>query len=184
MVVTHNAMEGGVFEIVPKRFADERGFFSEVWNDEMRRLTGLDHGFVQDNHSLSVNSGVLRGLHYQLPPAAQAKLVRVTRGAIYDVVVDIRRSSPTFGCWQGLEVSAERWNQLFVPEGFAHGFVTLEPNTEVQYKVSADYSPEHERAVRFDDPALGIAWPLRGDRLILSDKDKAAPLLAEADLFE
>jgi dTDP-4-dehydrorhamnose 3,5-epimerase len=176
-------LEGGVIEILPRRIADERGFFSEVWNAEMQRVTGVS-GFVQDNHSMSVRPGVLRGLHYQLAPKAQAKLVRVTRGAIYDVVVDVRRSSPGFGRWQGVRLSAESWNQLFVPVGFAHGFVTLEPETEVQYKVTAPYDPASERSVRFDDPAIGVAWPTSALELTLSAKDRSAPLLADAEVFE
>lgn len=179
----HRHLDGGLTEIVPRRITDERGFFSEVWNEAMQRLTGFTDGFVQENHSRSVAAGVLRGLHYQLPPFAQAKLVRVTRGAIFDVVVDIRRSSPGFGRWQGVTVSAEQWNQLFVPAGFAHGFLTLEADTEVQYKVSARYSAEHERTICFDDPAIGIEWPTLAGALTLSDKDRAAPLLADAELF-
>jgi len=127
-----------------------------------------------------VEAGVIRGLHYQVPPVAQAKLVRVVRGAIFDVAVDIRHGSPSFGRWVGLEVSAEAWNQILVPPGFAHGFMTLQPNTEVIYKVSAPYSPQHDRAIRWDDPAIGIDWPLEARTPILSDKDRAAPLLADA----
>jgi dTDP-4-dehydrorhamnose 3,5-epimerase len=170
-----------VLEIVPARHGDARGFFSEVWSAPALAAAGVETRFVQDNHSFSAEAGVLRGLHYQEPPAAQAKLVRVIRGAIYDVAVDIRRGSPTFGRWVGLRVSAQAWNQILVPEGFAHGFVTLEPATEVLYKVSAPYSPKHDRGIRFDDPAIGITWPLAGRAPILSDKDRAAPLLADAD---
>jgi len=169
----------GVLEIRPHRFADERGFFSEVWSKERWCQAGIDVDFVQDNHSLSKQRGVLRGLHYQAPPMAQAKLVRVTRGAVFDVAVDIRTGSPTFGQWVSTTLSAELWNQLFVPAGFAHGFVTVEPNTEVEYKVSALYSAEHDRAIRFDDPDIAIEWPIAGAELILSDKDRAAPRLAE-----
>jgi dTDP-4-dehydrorhamnose 3,5-epimerase len=169
-----------VVEIVPERFADARGFFSETWNAPALAAEGVDVDFVQDNHSLSRDAGVLRGLHYQEPPFAQAKLVRVVRGAIFDVAVDIRAGSPTFGRWVGLIVSAEAWNQILVPEGFAHGFVTLEPDCEVIYKVSSPYSREHDRAIRWDDPAIGVEWPLGGGEPILSDKDRAAPLLAEA----
>jgi dTDP-4-dehydrorhamnose 3,5-epimerase len=131
---------------------------------------------------MSAAKGVLRGLHYQLPPAPQAKLVRVTRGSIYDVAVDIRRESPTFGRWVGLVLSAELWNQALIPAGFAHGFVTLEDNVEVQYKVSAPYRPDLDRAIRFDDAAIGIEWPIGGDAVQLSAKDQAAPKLADADL--
>ncbi|HEY0312465.1 MAG TPA: dTDP-4-dehydrorhamnose 3,5-epimerase [Allosphingosinicella sp.] len=167
-------------EIVPQRFADRRGFFSETWSAPALAAEGIEVPFVQDNHSLSVEAGVVRGLHYQVPPAAQAKLVRVVRGAIFDVAVDIRHGSPTFGGWVGLVISAEAWNQILVPPGFAHGFMTIEPNTEVVYKVSAPYSPEHDRAIRWDDPAIGIDWPLEGRTPILSDKDRGAPLLADA----
>jgi dTDP-4-dehydrorhamnose 3,5-epimerase len=169
-----------VLEIVPQKFGDARGFFSETWSGPALAQHGIDVAFVQDNHSLSVEAGVLRGLHYQEPPYAQAKLVRVVRGAIWDVAVDIRPGSRTFGRWVGLHLSAEAWNQILVPEGFAHGFVTLEPNTEVVYKVSAPYSREHDRGIRWNDPALGIDWPLEGRTPILSDKDRTAPLLAEA----
>jgi dTDP-4-dehydrorhamnose 3,5-epimerase len=170
----------GLLELRPRRFGDERGFFSEVWNQERFAEAGIVTRFVQDNVSLSRRKGVVRGLHFQVAPEAQAKLVRVSRGAIFDVGVDIRRSSPTFGRWAGLVLSAEQWNQLFVPEGFAHGFVTLEEDTEVSYKVSAPYSPEHERAIRFDDPAIGIDWPIEAAPL-LSARDSSAPLLSEID---
>jgi dTDP-4-dehydrorhamnose 3,5-epimerase len=169
-----------ILEIVPARHGDHRGFFSEVYVAPALAAQGIDTIFVQDNHSFSAEAGVLRGLHYQAPPAAQAKLVRVIRGAIYDVAVDIRLGSPTFGHWVGLTVSAEAWNQILVPEGFAHGFVTLEPATEVLYKTSAPYSPAHDRGIRWDDPAIGVDWPLEGREPILSDKDRAAPLLADA----
>jgi dTDP-4-dehydrorhamnose 3,5-epimerase len=167
-------------ELTPRRFGDERGFFSEVWNHARFAEAGIPTQFVQDNVSLSRSKGVLRGLHFQTPPAAQAKLVRVSRGSIFDVGVDIRRSSPTFGRWAGVVLSAEKWNQLYVPEGFAHGFVTLEDDTEVTYKVSAAYCPEHDRSIRFDDPAIGIDWPLDGEP-VLSDKDAKAPLLADVE---
>jgi dTDP-4-dehydrorhamnose 3,5-epimerase len=173
----------GVLEVRPKRIGDERGFFSEVWNRAAWLAAGLPGvEFVQDNHSRSAR-GVLRGLHYQLPPRAQDKLVRVSRGVVFDVVVDVRRSSPTFGRWVGLTLSAAEWNQLFVPAGFAHGFLALEPDSEVQYKVSAPYSAELERAIRPDDPAVGIEWPLPATDLLLSAKDRSAPLLAQAELF-
>lgn len=169
----------GVVEILPPRHGDHRGFFSEVWNAVALSENGIDTSFVQDNHSYSTEVGILRGLHYQVPPMAQSKLVRVTRGAIFDVAVDIRHGSPTFGRWVGLTISAAAWNQILVPEGFAHGFVTLEPDTEVIYKVSAPYSPAHERAIRYDDPAIGIDWPLAGKTPTLSAKDAAAPGLGE-----
>lgn len=174
----------GVLEIVPRRFSDNRGFFSEVYSAKDFRDAGIDLVFVQDNHSMSVHRGVLRGLHYQLPPRAQDKLVRVVRGAILDVAVDIRRSSPSFGKWTAVELSAENWNQLFVPKGFAHGFVTLTEDTEVLYKVTDVYSPAHDRAIRFDDPRIAVRWPFEPDGLILSDKDRKAPLFEAADVFD
>lgn len=173
-----------VLEINPARFGDERGFFSETYNAKSFAELGLNQIFVQDNHSLSAKAGVLRGLHYQLSPHAQDKLVRVVRGAIFDVAVDIRRSSSTFGKWVGIEVTAEKWNQILVPRGFAHGFVTLEPDTEVIYKVTDFYAPECDRSIRFDDPEIGISWPVEMESLTLSDKDRTAPLLAEAELFD
>lgn len=169
-----------VLEIRPRKHGDHRGFFSEVWSAPALAEQGVALSFVQDNHSFSASAGVLRGLHYQEPPVAQAKLLRVIRGAIFDVAVDIRHGSATFGKWVGLVVSAAEWNQILVPEGFAHGFVTLQPETEVLYKVSAPYSPEHDRGIRWDDPAIGIEWPLSGTAPILSEKDRTAPLLADA----
>ena len=179
--VRHLSLDG-LLELRPRRIADERGFFSEVWNAAEWRDAGIDLAFVQDNHSLSRSSGVLRGLHYQIEPFAQDKLVRVTRGAVFDVAVDIRRGSASFGQWEAVVLSDVEWNQLLIPRGFAHGFVTLEPDTEVQYKVTAPYSAAHDRAIRFDDPAVGIDWPVPLDAIILSDKDRAAPLLANAEL--
>jgi dTDP-4-dehydrorhamnose 3,5-epimerase len=170
----------GVLEIRPARFGDPRGFFSETWNKAAMAASGLAFDFVQDNHSMSAARGVVRGLHFQLPPAAQDKLVRVSKGAIFDVAVDIRRASPTFGHWVGVELSAAKWNQLLIPTGFAHGFMTLEENCEVQYKVTAPYAPELEQSIRWDDPEIGIEWPAMGD-LTLSDKDAAAPMLADLD---
>jgi dTDP-4-dehydrorhamnose 3,5-epimerase len=174
----------GVLEILPPKFGDARGFFSEVYKSSDFKAAGLDFTFVQDNHSYSAAKGVLRGLHYQVPPAAQDKLVRVIRGAIFDVAVDIRRSSPDFGKWIGLEISAGAWNQILVPRGFAHGFITLEADTEVIYKVSGLYAPEHDRAIRYDDPEIGIDWPLPAGMIQVSDKDRAAPRLADAELFD
>ncbi|WP_331376972.1 dTDP-4-dehydrorhamnose 3,5-epimerase [Sinorhizobium chiapasense] len=174
----------GVLEIVPRKFSDERGFFSETYNAETLLAHGIALTFVQDNHSYSAMAGTVRGLHYQLPPRAQAKLVRVVRGRAFDVVVDIRRGSSTFAQWVGVELSAEKWNQILVPVGFAHGLVTLEPETEVLYKVSEHYSAEHDRAIRFDDPQIGIRWPVAPDRLCLSAKDRDAPLLANASLSD
>lgn len=169
----------GLLEIRPKQYGDERGFFSEVWNSTTWQADGIDVEFVQDNHSYSAQAGVLRGLHYQLAPCVQTKLVRVVRGRIFDVAVDIRPTSPSFGKWLGVELSAVQWNQLLVPGGFAHGFLTLEPECEVLYKVSAPYNRDLERAIRFDDPQLGIVWPLEGFDLTLADRDRAAPTLAE-----
>ncbi|RWP10338.1 MAG: dTDP-4-dehydrorhamnose 3,5-epimerase [Mesorhizobium sp.] len=173
----------GVLEIVPERFGDARGFFAETYSEERFSDAGLELRFVQDNHSYSAASGVLRGLHYQLPPRAQDKLLRVVRGRIFDVAVDIRRSSKTFGKWAAVEISAEKGNQILVPKGFAHGFVTLVADTEVLYKVTDSYSPEHDRAIRFDDPAIGIEWPPTAGEFQLSDKDLKAPTLAAAEVF-
>lgn len=172
---------GGVLEIVPDRLGDARGFIAETYNAERFARHGIGCRFVQDNQSTSGPALTLRGLHFQAPPFAQAKLVRVLRGRILDVAVDIRRGSPGFGRAVATEISAERFNQVFVPIGFAHGFLTLEPETVVFYKVSAPYSKAHDRAVRWDDRAIGIDWGL-GDRVpVLSDKDRAAPLLAEIE---
>lgn len=172
----------GVLEIRPRRIGDERGFFSETWNQADWSKAGIDLAFVQDNHSRSAK-GVLRGLHYQLPPMAQDKLVRVTRGSVFDVAVDIRRQSDTFGKWFGIVLSADEWNQLLVPAGFAHGFVALEDGTELQYKVTAPYSPEHERCIRHDDPTIAIDWPFAPDERILSAKDRGAASFENAELF-
>lgn len=174
----------GVVEVIPDRFGDERGFFSEVYNMAVWTQNGIPVEFVQDNHSLSVSAGVLRGLHYQTPPFAQAKLVRVVRGAVFDVAVDIRRNSPTFGKWVGIEISAEKGNQLYIPSGYAHGFLTLEPNTEFLYKVSNYYSPAHDHSIRFDDPEIGVEWPIADTQPLLSEKDRNAPFLSEAEVFE
>lgn len=173
----------GVLELRPRRLGDARGFFSETWNEREMRKLGLAFDFVQDNHSFSAAKGVLRGLHYQLPPHAQDKLVRVVKGSILDVAVDIRKGSPSFGRWIAVEISAAAWNQILVPKGFAHGFVTLEPATEVVYKVTDYYSAEHDRSIRFDDPDIGIAWPQPVSELQLSDRDRTAPRLAEAEVF-
>ncbi|MBZ9702484.1 MULTISPECIES: dTDP-4-dehydrorhamnose 3,5-epimerase [unclassified Mesorhizobium] len=173
----------GLLEIIPKRHGDARGYFTETWNAARFAEAGLELAFVQDNHSYSAAAGVVRGLHYQLPPRAQDKLLRVVRGSVLDVAVDIRRSSPTFGKWVALEVSAEKGNQILVPKGFAHGFMTLVPHTEVLYKVTDTYSPEHDRSIRFDDPAIGIEWPPPPGGFQLSDKDLKAPLLAAAEVF-
>jgi len=165
--------------IEPKVFGDHRGFFTESYNKEMFKQNGIDIEFIQDNHSLSQQAGTLRGMHYQLNDKAQTKLVRVTRGAIYDVILDIRKSSPTYGEWQGFILSADNKRQLLVPKGFAHGFCTIVENTEVQYKVDELYSPEHDRGIAWNDPALNIDWPFNNP--VLSDKDTKHPTLAEAD---
>ena len=172
----------GMLEIKPPCFADDRGFFSETWNEAAFDEAGIRAAFVQDNHARSRLRGTLRGLHYQVPPMSQGKLVRVVRGGIFAVAVDIRRSSAAFGRWESLEVSEKAWNQMFVPRGFAFGYVTLEDDTDVIYKVTQQYSPAHERAVRFDDPAIGIAWPI-ATGLTISDRDRGAPLLAAAEVF-
>ena len=165
--------------LLPKKFDDHRGFFSETYSSRTFGDAGVNVAVVQDNHSLSFEKGTVRGLHFQIPPFAQAKLIRVTRGAIFDVAVDIRQGSPTYGQHVSATISAEAWNQIFVPTGFAHGFVTLEPNTEVLYKVSDFYSTEHDRGLRWNDPALAIPWPIAYADAILSDKDRAQPLLAD-----
>ncbi|HZG59611.1 MAG TPA: dTDP-4-dehydrorhamnose 3,5-epimerase [Anoxybacillus sp.] len=167
------------FLIEPKVFGDHRGFFMESYNDKVFKELGFNYEFVQDNHSLSVEVGTLRGLHYQLEPYAQTKLVRVIRGAIYDVIVDIRKGSPTYGEWQGFILSEGNKRQLLVPKGFAHGFCTIVPNTEVLYKVDNYYSPEHDRGICWNDPDLNIDWPTNSP--ILSEKDSKHPRLAEAE---
>ena len=162
--------------IVPRRSSDRRGFFGETYSRRQYAEMGVDVEFVQDNHSLSQDVGTLRGLHFQAPPAAQGKLVRCGRGAIFDVTVDIQRGSPTYGLWEGYELTAENGHQLYVPVGFAHGFVTLEPDSEIVYKCTDYYAPETEGAVRWD--SCGIEWPLNGTP-ILSEKDVAAPPLKD-----
>jgi dTDP-4-dehydrorhamnose 3,5-epimerase len=170
--------------ITPRRFGDHRGFFSEVYSQRRFAEHGLELEFVQDNHSRSDRVGVLRGLHYQIPPKAQDKLVRVVRGAILDVAVDLRRASPTFGEHVTVELSAENWRQVLVPRGFAHGFVTRTADTEVLYKVTADYAPELERGIAWDDPDLAIDWGIAQPNVILSDRDRNHPRLASVqDLF-
>jgi dTDP-4-dehydrorhamnose 3,5-epimerase len=169
----------------PKKHGDARGFFSEVYNSSDWNKAGLEFTFVQDNHSYSAAVGTLRGLHFQTPPFAQAKLVRVAHGRILDIAVDIRRSSPTFGKHVAVELSAENWRQLLVPIGFAHAFITLEPDVEVLYKTTAPYSAAHDRGVAWDDPAIGIAWPSLTEGPVLSDKDRRWPRLKDApELFE
>lgn len=167
--------------IKPPRFEDERGWFQETYNRRSAASQGVDVEFVQDNHSLSRPVGTLRGLHFQTPPHGQAKLVRCVRGRILDVAVDVRKGSPTYRRWVSAELSAENGAQLFVPAGYAHGFVTLEPDCEVIYKVSDFYAPECDSGIRFDDPDVGISWPFLADELVLSPKDRALPLLSEFD---
>jgi len=163
----------------PKVFGDYRGFFMESYNSQVFEELGLSYTFIQDNHSLSAEAGTLRGLHYQLNPFAQTKLVRAVRGAIYDVIVDIRKESPTYGQWQGFILTEENKRQLLVPRGFAHGFCTLVKNTEVIYKVDNYYSAEHDRGISWNDPHLNIDWTVREP--ILSEKDTKHPDLNEAE---
>ncbi|PPQ37130.1 dTDP-4-dehydrorhamnose 3,5-epimerase [Rhodoblastus acidophilus] len=178
-------MEHQTFEIAgpvlltPKKFGDARGFFSETYNERaFAPLIGAQR-FVQDNQSLSGPVGTLRGLHFQIDPMAQGKLVRVVRGAIFDVAVDLRRSSPTFGQHVSVMLSAQNWSQFWIPVGFAHGFCTLEPDTEVVYKVTEYYAPDCDRGLAFDDPALGIVWPKPAGEYLLSPKDRNHPSLRD-----
>jgi len=174
----------GLKILLPKKIGDNRGFFSEVYSQRAMAEAGINASFVQDNHSLSAEKGVVRGLHYQLPPMAQDKLLRVVHGSILDIAVDVRRDSPTFGQSVAVVLSAENWKQLYVPAGFAHGFVTLEPNCQVLYKVTNYYSPQHERAIRWNDPDLGIEWGISEAEAILSPRDRAHPMLKDVkDLF-
>jgi len=165
--------------IQTKRFADERGWFAETYNPTRLSALGVDDLFIQDNHAQSGPVGVLRGLHFQRPPFAQAKLVRCVRGRIWDVAVDLRLGSPAYGRWTGAELTADNGMQLYVPVGFAHGYVTLETDSEVEYKVTARYAPECEGGVLWDDPDLAVAWPLPSGGPLLSDKDRRLPLLAD-----
>jgi dTDP-4-dehydrorhamnose 3,5-epimerase len=170
--------------LTPAIFKDHRGHFLEAYNAErLARQAGIDVVFVQDNQSLSVETGVVRGLHFQKPPAAQGKLVRVLRGSIFDVAVDIRSGSPTFGRHVGVTLSAENCAQLWVPPGFAHGFATLEPYTEVFYKVTDYYAPEHDCGLAWDDPELAIAWPVARSAARLSDRDKTHPRLRDIPAY-
>ncbi|MDX2208928.1 MAG: dTDP-4-dehydrorhamnose 3,5-epimerase [Sphingopyxis sp.] len=171
----------GPLIIEPKVFGDDRGFFMESWNASTFRAAGLDFNFVQDNHSRS-QRGVLRGLHFQ-NPEPQGKLVRVVSGAVYDVIVDLRRTSPHFGKWVGVELSAANRRMFWVPEGFAHGFLTLEDGTDFLYKCTSRYAPEHEQTLAWNDPEVGIVWPLEGIEPQLSAKDAAGVRLADARVF-
>jgi dTDP-4-dehydrorhamnose 3,5-epimerase len=167
--------------ITPRRFADARGFFTETWSRKTAAAAGIDADFCQDNLSLSLAAGTVRGLHFQKPPHAQAKLVSVLRGRIYDVAVDLRRRSATFGQHVAAELDAATGAQLFVPAGFAHGFATLEPDTLVAYKVDADYAPESDAGIFWADPKLAIAWPVASDRAVLSAKDASLPRLGDIE---
>ncbi|GGZ25746.1 dTDP-4-dehydrorhamnose 3,5-epimerase [Asticcacaulis endophyticus] len=178
MHVRHFDIKGPAL-ILPKRHEDARGYFYEAFRDDAFRQTVADVTFVQDNQALSKDRATLRGLHYQRSPAAQGKLVRCLKGSIFDVAVDIRKGSDTFGRWLGQTLTASGGEQLWVPEGFAHGYVTLEDDTEVFYKVTHPYSPEHEAGIAFDDPDISVAWPFDPALVILSAKDKAQPRLAE-----
>lgn len=169
--------------ITPKRHGDARGFFSETYNARAFAAAGIDAAFVQDNHSLSAQKGVVRGLHFQIAPHVQGKLVRVVRGAILDVAVDIRAGSPTFGRHVAVELSAENWQQLWIPAGFAHGFCTLMSDTEVVYKVTGFYAPECDKGLAWDDPELGIDWPVDADAVTLSEKDRAHPRLTDLPAY-
>jgi len=180
MTITDTAIPG-VLIIEPQVFGDARGFFMETWNAAAFAGAGLDMAFVQDNHSRS-QKGVLRGLHFQ-NPGPQGKLVRVTRGAVFDVAVDLRAASPTFGQWVGVELSAENKRMLWVPEGFAHGFLTLEDDTDFLYKCTAPYAPASEHTLAWNDPAVGIDWPVLGLDPLISDKDARGLSLAQVPVF-
>jgi len=176
-IIATNLIDAYILE--PKVFEDHRGFFMETYNTQLLEKQGLTFNFIQDNHALSKESGVLRGLHYQLEPYAQTKLVRVTSGAVYDVIVDLRHGSPTYGQWQGFTLSSDNKRQLLVPKGFAHGYCTLEENTEFLYKVDNYYSPQHDRGIAWNDPDLNINWPTPNP--ILSDKDTKHPHLQDLE---
>jgi dTDP-4-dehydrorhamnose 3,5-epimerase len=170
---------GGAFLIKPIVFSDDRGFFLESYSSRDFIKAGISVNFVQDNHSMSIEPGVLRGLHFQKPPLAQSKLIRATRGSIFDVIVDLRKNSPTFGQWESFELSDTNFLSLFVPQGFAHGFCTLSARAEVMYKVDNFYSPEHDSGIRWNDPTLGIPWPNKHP--ILSGKDQKLSFFIESD---
>ena len=172
-----------VLLVTPARHGDARGFFSETYSLRRFAAAGIDQVFVQDNHSLSARAGVVRGLHCQIAPSVQGKLVRVVKGAIWDVAVDIRHGSPTYGQHVAAELSAANWAQLWVPGGFLHGFCTLQPDTEVVYKVTADYDPAAERGVIWNDPDLAVPWPLPAGEAVLSAKDAALPKLSDCDVW-
>ena len=169
----------GCLLVTVDRFGDDRGYFSETYNRDAFRDAGLKHEFIQDNQSLSAPRGTVRGMHFQSPPFAQAKLLRVLRGALLDVAVDIRAGSPTFGRHIAVELDAATPTQIFIPEGFAHGFCTLQDNTEVLYKVTAPYAPDNDHGLLWNDPDLGIDWPVDAGAAVLSDKDKRHPRLID-----
>jgi dTDP-4-dehydrorhamnose 3,5-epimerase len=181
VVKVTNAGIPDVYLIELSQLGDERGFFSEIYNKKSFAAASIDSDWVQDNHVFSNNAGTLRGLHFQRPPYAQAKLVRVSRGTIYDVVVDIRKGSPSFGRWVSAIVSASLWNAILVPKGFAHGYLTLEEFSEVQYKVDAFYASECEAGIVWNDPDLAIDWPLNGTRPLLSARDRDLPRFNDID---
>jgi dTDP-4-dehydrorhamnose 3,5-epimerase len=170
-----------VIHIVPQRFTDARGWFTETWNEDRFQTRGVKAHFCQDNQSASLKTGTIRGIHFQRVPHSQAKLVRCLQGRVFDVAVDLRRASPTFKKWIGVELSADRGNQLFVPAGFGHAFLTLEDDCHVAYKVDAYYAPQADGGVRWDDPELAIDWPLTGGGPILSDKDASLPFLKDSE---
>ncbi|MCB1498636.1 MAG: dTDP-4-dehydrorhamnose 3,5-epimerase [Bauldia sp.] len=173
----------GLVAVTPPKHGDARGFLSETYGLERFARLGINTPFVQDNHTFSAAKGTIRGLHFQIPPHAQGKLVRVVRGAILDVVVDIRHGSPTFGMATAVTLSADNWRQFYVPPGFAHGFCTLTDNAEVLYRMTTYYAPEADRGLAFDDPALGIAWPVEPEKAILSDKDRNHPRLGDLPAY-
>lgn len=182
MEITHFELPGPAL-LTPRIFRDDRGFFSETYNQQSLKRAGIEVSFVQDNHSMSVQPGTIRGLHFQTPPHAQDKLVHVTRGAIFDVAVDLRNGSPTFGQHVAVTLSAENWQQFWVPKGFAHGFCTLEPDTEVIYKVTDYYDPECDMGLAWNDPDLTIEWPLKAGKPVLSDKDLKLPRFRELPVY-
>lgn len=170
----------GVYVVEPKVFGDDRGWFMETYSKKKLQEAGIDTEFVQDNHSFSAEKGTLRGIHCQKEPMAQSKITRCTKGAVLDVAVDLRKKSPTYKKWLAVELTAENKKMLYLPRGFGHGFLTLEENSEFQYKVDQYYSPEHDRSIRFDDPEIGVDWKITNP--IVSDKDKNSPLLKDSDV--
>lgn len=178
MQVTKTGLEG-VLIVEPQVFGDNRGWFMETYSKEKLAPLGIDVDFVQDNHSFSAKKGTLRGLHFQMNPRAQSKLLRCTRGRLLDTAVDIRKGSPNYMKWVSVELSGENKRQIFIPKGFAHGFVTLTDDVEIQYKVDDYYAPDCDRSIRFDDPAIGVDWGVKDP--VLSQKDLSAPLLKDSD---